>query len=137
MYGFLLQDWTTIRFANTVTTVTQSEANWVSLQPYQDIVFFLEVREVTLGSGVTAVTLDYQTAPMKDEALFVNMVTGSGLIVSSPSVSPIVNKVLLASATVPLARWVRWKLTTTGTPTTLSDVTFRLTCAANAVSSLA
>ena len=39
MYGFLLQDWITIRGSNSpLVSVTQSESNWASLQPYQDIV---------------------------------------------------------------------------------------------------
>jgi hypothetical protein len=43
MHAFILQDWTTIRGG--VTTVTQSEPDWLDLTPYQDIVFWIDVRE--------------------------------------------------------------------------------------------
>ncbi len=138
MYGFLLQDWITIRGTGTSgLVVVQSEANWVSLQPYQDIVFWLEVRECTLvPTGGTSVILDYETAPMKDENLFRPMVTGSTLTAASASTTPTITKVLLQqNPTVPLARWVRWKLTANGTAGAW-DLTFRLSAAANAVGAL-
>lgn len=134
MYGFLLQDWTTIRGTGGATgapglVVTQSESNWVSLQPYQDIIFFLEVREVTVPTG--AITLAYETSPLKDESLFVAMATVAALAVTPVAITP--TKVILATtAGVPLARWVRWKLTST-TTSGAWDATFRIAAAANAV----
>ena len=136
MYGFLLQDWITIRGANSplVSTITQTESNWVSLQPYQDIIFWLEVREITLSSA-TSISVNYETAPTKDESLFTAMVTGPA--VTAAANVPTITKVLLSqNPTCPLARWVRWRLSVTGTPVAAWDMTFRITAAANAVSSL-
>ena len=139
MYGYLVQDWITIRGSTTGAsppTVTQSEADWMSFQPYQDIVFWLEVKSWTAG-GLDSVTLDYQTAPAKDESLFVKMIT------TAPITAAITrrDKVLLAQITaastdVPLARWVRWKLTWDGTAASEYGLCFRIHAAANAVSAL-
>ena len=135
MYGYLLQDWTTIRGSTLQLSppgVTQSEGDWMSFQPYQDIVFWLEVKSVTLG-GLTSVTLDYETAPAKDESLFVKMITTTTLT------APInrQDKVLLAqNPTVPLSRWVRWRLTYVGTSTSEYGLCFRIFASANAVGPL-
>lgn len=136
MYGFLLQDWITIRGSNSplISTVTQTESNWVSLQPYQDIVFWLEVREITLATA-TSISVNYETSPMKDESTFVSMVTGPAI--TAASATPTITKVLLQqNPTVPLARWVRWRLSVAGAPTGAWDMTFRISAAANAVGAL-
>jgi hypothetical protein len=113
-------------------TVIQSEADWMSFQPYQDIVFWLEVKSWTDG-GLTSVTLDYETAPAKDESLFVKMITTTAI--TAPVSRQ--DKVLLAqNPTVPLARWVRWKLTWNGTSTSEYGLCFRIHAAANAVGAL-
>lgn len=130
MYGYLLQDWLTIRGTQSGANITQSEVDWMSFQPYQDIVFWLDVKSVTLG-GLTSITLEYQTAPAKDDALFTAMTTAVTL---SASTTPTITKVLLAqNPTVPLARWVRWKVFPNGTPTGEYGTCFRVYCAANAV----
>jgi hypothetical protein len=132
VYGYLVQDWVTLKGSQTGVTVIQSEADWLSLQAYQDVVFWLEVKSLILA-GLTSVTLDYQTAPAKDESLFVSMVTGVTLAASSV---PTITKVLLGqNPTVPLARWIRWKLTPNGTVTGGQEwgVCMRIHCAANAV----
>jgi hypothetical protein len=135
VYGYLLQDWITIRgsvLQASPPTVTQSEADWMSFQPYQDIVFWLEVKSWQAG-GLTSVNLDYQTAPAKDESLFVNMITTTAITAAVSRQ----DKVLLAqNPTVPLARWVRWKLTWNGTSTSEYGICFRIFCAANAVGAL-
>lgn len=135
MYGFLLQDWTTIRGSTLMLSppgVIQSEGDWMSFQPYQDIVFWLEVKSVTLG-GLTSVTLDYETAPAKDESLFVKMITTTALTAAVNRQ----DKVLLAqNPTVPLSRWVRWKLTYNGTSSSEYGVCFRIFASANAVGAL-
>ena len=132
MYGYTIQDWITIRGNSLVLTINQGESDWVGFSAFEDIVFWLDVRELTLSSA-TNVTVNYQTAPAKDEVLFTNMVTGTAL--TSVSATPTVTKVLLAqNPTCPLARWVRWQLAVTGTPTASWDITFRILAAANAVS---
>lgn len=133
MYGYLIQDWLTIRGTQSGANVTQSEMDWLSFQPYQDAIFWLEVKSVTLG-GLTSITLEYQTAPAKDESLFVAMTTAVTLAAGT---TPTITKVLLSqNPTVPLARWVRWKLFPNGTPSSEYGVCFRIHCAANAVAAL-
>jgi hypothetical protein len=119
MHAFVLQDWTTIRGGSTVTTITQGEAGWLDLTAYQDLVFWLDVRE---ASGTPSIT--FQTSPTKDESLFTQMVTSTALSASS---TPVVVKALLSGASNPVARYVRWQLN--GTPTW--DATFRVLVAAN------
>jgi hypothetical protein len=63
MHTFILQDWTTIRGSVTGATVIQQETEWLDLGPYQDVVFWVDVRE---ASGNPVLTL--QTAPFKDES---------------------------------------------------------------------
>ncbi|MBK6693883.1 MAG: hypothetical protein IPG50_17000 [Myxococcales bacterium] len=132
MYGFLLQDWITIRGSNSLlVSVTQSESNWASLQPYQDIVFWLEVREITV-TAATNITVFYETAPLKDDSLFISMTTNPAITVASTT--PTITKVLLQqNPAVPLARWVRWRLAASAAQSAAWDMTFRISCAANAV----
>lgn len=125
MYGICLQDFVTIRGATSVTSITQSEAQWLDLQAFQDLVFWLDVKELTSG-GATTFTVAYQTAPTKDDSLFVNMASvtiAAGVAVTS---------VLKDTATNPLARYVRWQLAVTGSPTSAWDATFRIWVAGNA-----
>jgi hypothetical protein len=121
MHSFLLQDRNTIR--GSVTTVTQGEDGWLDLTAYQDLVFYIDCRE---QSGSSAPTLTFQTSPTKDENLFSAMTAGTSL---SASASPTIVKALLASATVPVARYLRWQLTG---PAGTWDATFRVLISANA-----
>jgi hypothetical protein len=133
MYGYTLQDWITIRGATSVSSITQGEQGWMGFAPYQDIVFWLDVREITLG-GATSINMNFETAPTKDDILFMPMLTSFAMAVTNPT--PTVKPVLLSSSTplIPLARWARWRLSVVGTATSSWDVTFRILCAANAVS---
>jgi hypothetical protein len=132
MYTYLLQDWTTLRVNSELTSFTQSEADWMSFQPYQDIVFWLDARSVILASAED-VLVSYETAPAKDESLFRPMVAAVSAA-KAMSEAPIVTKVLLAqNPDVPLARWVRWKLTLRGAPQADWGATIRIHCAANAI----
>ena len=118
MHAFTLQDWTTIQGG--VATVTQGEESWLDLTPYQDVVFWLDVRQATGSPSVT-----YQTSPTKDESLFQGMVGAASMAAGT---SPTVAKALLSGATVPIARYLRWQITGTAPWT----ATFRILIAANA-----
>ncbi|HEY3819495.1 MAG TPA: hypothetical protein VGL81_20135 [Polyangiaceae bacterium] len=122
MHGFILQDWTTIRGGGSVTTVTQQETDWLDLSPYQDIVFWIDVKEVT-----TTATLYLQTSPTLDDSFFQSMTTAG--IAMAAAAAPTVLPLLMASAStaVPLARYVRWQIVGTMT----WDATFRIALAAN------
>ena len=120
MHSFTLQDWITIRGTN--NTVTQSESEWLDLTQYEDLVFWIDVREV-FGAPVT---LNIQTSPTKDEAFFgVGAMYSAAVAVGTAAPS----KLLMSAATVPVARYVRWSLTSASAP---YDVTFRIFIAANA-----
>jgi hypothetical protein len=117
MRTFILQEIITVRGGTGAGTVTQPESGWVDLSELQDIVAWLDVREAS-GSPTIAI----QTSPTKDDSLFATMVS------QAISVGMWQLKVLLSSASVPLARYVRWQIT--GTPTW--DATFRVYVAASA-----
>jgi hypothetical protein len=121
MHGFILQDWTTIRGGGSVTTVTQQETDWLDLAPYQDVVFWIDVKEVT-----STATLYLQTSPTLDDSFFQSMAAG---VARAAAAAPTVLPLLMASTstTVPLARYVRWQIV----GTTTWDATFRIALAAN------
>jgi hypothetical protein len=127
MYGFPLQKWITIRGQSTVASIIQSESGYLDLMGFQDIIAYLEVREFNLGTGGTNVTLSYQTAPTKDEALFATMTAA----VINLATGVTITKMLKETTTVPLSRWLRWKLAITGAPTVSWDANFRISIAAN------
>jgi hypothetical protein len=127
MYSYILQDWVTLRGSSTVTVLGQGESEWLDLTGGEDIVIWLDVKEVSPTSGV--VTFSYQTAPTKDADLFQGMVTSQSITV--PGITATV--VLKDSAAVPLAKWLRWQVQVTSA--SAWDVTFRILCAVNATGS--
>jgi hypothetical protein len=128
MYCFVMQPWTTIRGQSTVTTINQTENCWLDLSPYQDIVAWLDCKEVSAGTGGTNVQIAYQTAPTKDDSLFVSVVAAANI--ATGVATTIMLKDVVAN---PLGRWLRWQLTVTGSPSTAWDATFRVFIAANIV----
>jgi hypothetical protein len=130
MYGYILQDWITIRGTQSGVSIIQSEADWMSFQPYGDIVLWLDTKAVTLA-GLTSLTIAYETSPAKDDSLFTPMVSAVTLVAGT---SPLITKVLVSqNPTVPLARYVRWKLIPNGTPTGEYGACFRIFASANAI----
>ena len=127
MHSFVLQDWITVR--GVITTpgqiITQGESGWLDLAPYQDVSFWLDVREFTPPSSPVP-TIVFQTSPIKEDGLFQNMVSPISLTLtpSNPSRVPI------TTSQTPVARYVRWQLqgTTSGT---VWDVTFRVLVSAD------
>jgi hypothetical protein len=121
MHTFVLTDWLTVRGSN--NTVTQSESEWLDLTQYEDVTFWIDIKEVT-----GTVTLNLQTSPTKDEAFF--QATGASLYSATMTAgNPVVSKVTMSGATVPLARYLRWSVTSSSAP---FDATFRVFVAANA-----
>lgn len=124
MECFCLQDWVTIQGASGVLSINQGENGWFDLAGYQDIVAWLDVREYSNGN--TNVT--YQTAPTKDESLFVN--ASSVLLVSTGvTVTPLI-KAAMPSGAAPLARWFRWNV---HVGSGAWNVSFRVWLAANRI----
>ena len=127
MEGYLLQDWTTIRAAATTTFVAQSELGWLDLLDYRDAIFWLEVKARNVGGG-TDLFMRYETAPSKDEALFLLMTPAFRMTASA---LPDVKKVIEATnPSVPVCRWVRWRMEAEA-PVSEWSATFRIHCAAN------
>ena len=127
MRAFVLQDWVTIRGNSTVTSVIQMENNYAQLDAFQDVIFWMQVSEVTVSAGT--ITMNYETAPLKDESLFTAMATAG--ITTAAMTPPTLTKVLLSqNPSVPLSRWVRWRLSASGT-TAAWDVSFRILLVAN------
>jgi len=122
MRSFVLQDWITIRGAS-ATPINQGESEWLDMGPYQDVSFYVDVREY---SGSTVPTLQFQTAPIKDEVLFQPML--SPAISVNSVTNP--NRVPITTTAVPVAQWVRWQLVG---PASTWDVTFRVLVAADAL----
>ncbi|MEO6575326.1 MAG: hypothetical protein ABIP89_15880, partial [Polyangiaceae bacterium] len=80
MESRILQDWTSIRGSGT-TAVVQSASAWLDAPEYADATFWLDVREVT-NPGAGTVSLSYETAPIKDDALFQAMTTIAAVTVA-------------------------------------------------------
>jgi hypothetical protein len=134
MRAFVLQDWVTIRGGTSITSVVQNEASYLSLDTYQDVVLWVQVSEVGL-SGSGAVTLNLETAPLKDETLFRAM-TNCAVAVTVPVMTPptVIPVITVQSGTaVPLSRYLRWHITTSGSFTSAWDLTFRVLVAANQI----
>lgn len=125
MRCLLLNELATFRAASSVSTITQPQSGWRDLRGCGDLLVWLHVTEITLG-GATAVTLAYQTSPTADDAgaagsLFVNMSSASSLATGVTTA-----KLLMATATNPLARYLRWQLGFTGSATANWGATFRI-----------
>jgi hypothetical protein len=131
MRAFVLQDWVTIRGGSTITTVVQNENSYLTLDAYQDAFFWLQVAELTTGSGT--ITLNYETSPLKDETLFyaTQAISLTSVQMTPPSVTGVTLYGVTAGATThpPLARFVRWHLLASATATW--DITFRILVTAN------
>lgn len=124
MYSFVLQDWTTVGGA-AGSTVIQGEKDWLDMSPFQDVVAWIDVRYATLTNTPF---IKLETAPSKDESLFMFMGAGTGIaMVGSPT--PTVVQYMMGSATVPVAECLRWKIIGGAVAW---EATFRILVAANA-----
>lgn len=112
-HATLLQEWTTIRGVDD-QVVVQSEDMYADLSPYGDVTAFAEISEITSGTE-----LYYETSPTKDNQLFTAMHSSA----LTPSTGVTVSIFRYSTATVPLARWVRWRLVNTSSAWT---ITFRI-----------
>jgi hypothetical protein len=134
MYSYILQDWTTLNVSAQWTSVVQSEADWLSFQPYQDIVVWVETRSAN-AAGADCVDIQFETSPSRDESLFLPMRPAVALTPGTPAVVPVVLSQIVPPD-VPLARWVRWRLKINGAPAADWGAAFRVQCTANAIGPL-
>jgi hypothetical protein len=119
MLPILAQDWVTVKNATSTSPITQSEPGWLELRPYQHLVTWLEVTEVSTSSG--SLFIAFETAPSKDESLFQSMNDTTIAIPAGVTTTVLTKEAALS----PLSRWFRWRLFPTGGVTTW-DITFRL-----------
>jgi len=117
-HAFLLQDWTTVSGA-AGGTVKQGEDRYLDLSGYQDVALYLEVGTST----PTGLTVDIETSPIKEDAYFDGMHSFASI---AAGLQPL-GVVRWASASVPLARFVRWKITAASA----WSITFRIWINAN------
>jgi hypothetical protein len=128
MKSFVLQEWVTIRGAGPANppgaTIVQDQDDWLDLSLFQDVFFFIACSEI-----VGTPTITFETSPTTDEGFFQPIAAATSLVASA-SVMVIKAPMLTASTsgTMPIARYVRWRLTGSTTPW---DATFRVVVAAN------
>lgn len=96
-----LQPWLTIRGPDSGTLI-QDQDSWLDLQDYDDLVIWYEVADQSNVDGLAV-----ETAPVLDETMFVSVISLGVGVTSGPRLET----AMLASATVPLARYLRWKVT--------------------------
>ena len=114
MEGSLLQDWVTIRLSSGIGSVAQGADSWLDIGDHEDLAFFLDVREINNGTSVV-----YETSPTKQEQSFVALVGAF-----TPALGTRVDRAFSAVGAVPPARYVRWRLFSSGGAA--CDLTFRI-----------
>ena len=122
MDACIIQPWTTIAGKQSVGSIAQSSHEYLDIGQHEDLTFYLDVRQLT-GLNVNML---YETSPTMEDNGFLPMilpfaVSATGLLVSNA---------FFSMAAVPPARFVRWRLTSTGGVDW--KVTFRLWVAAYA-----
>lgn len=126
MQPIIMQDWVTIR-SSVTGSVIMSQADWLLTAPFQDITFYLDVREV----DGTSVSITYETCPGRDNGLFRNIgsttvpIAGAGVTVTSYPMG-------VATVLAPVSHWTRWSLNGTVSSGVWS-VTFRIMAAGNSI----
>ena len=109
-----LQDWVTLQAAS---VITQSADSWQDVGEYDDLVFFLEVKQ-----SLNAPTLYYETSATAEDACFLATCTPF-----TPAIGLRTDLALATYSPAPPAKYVRWRLVnTSGT----WQLTFRIWIAA-------
>lgn len=91
--------WSTFSGSST-STLSQSQREWLDVSDYADGIYWIEVKDIS-GTGLQ---LDLQTSSTEDDADFSNFL-GPVTTVSS---TMLVTR--FATATTPMMRYVRWRL---------------------------
>jgi len=97
----LLQDWITIRAVEASSSVSQSAHQYVDIGHHEDLVFYLDVKQVENSPSIS-----YETAPALQDSLFLPMIAPIALAIGLR-----VDRVMFSTAAIPPARYVRWRLT--------------------------
>lgn len=113
-----MQDWVTLGAATGITSITQGADRWLEVKTTADAVFYLDVKQPGNTGTTSNVTINYQTAPRREDSSFVTMLA----VPLTSTTTTNVGAVLAAYAQVPMARYVRWQLAFSAA----ASVTFRL-----------
>lgn len=121
MYTAILQPWSYLSAvsASGFAYLPQESTEYFDATPFDSVVFYLDLRAQS-----SVVSLAYETAPAKEDGLFKPMATltnMSTLVGPTPTITVVQ---LSDGPSVPLARWVRWKLTFDAPG---GDATFKIT----------
>lgn len=126
-----LQDWITIAGNNNV--VIQNEQDWAEIPDAQDAAFYLDLAN---ASSTAATNIDLQTSPTRDDGFFAGTVSANPYVARFPVTNLSFGVQALqfvrwagGSATTPLARFLRWRVTFPSGG--ITSVTFRLWCSFN------
>ena len=121
MHTHILQDWGQFAGPSGASTFTQDESGWLDLAAFQDVVIYLDCRE----TSASAPTIAFETSPCREDSLFQ---TVTSMTMTSGGTQPNVLRGLMLGSTVPLARYLRWKITG---PAGAWETTFRAIVVAN------
>jgi hypothetical protein len=124
MSSLVLQNWLTPRgnASSGVLSIAQGATRWLDVGDAVDATFWVDCREVTNPTGGN-VTLNLETSPNKDEVMFMPVTPP---ITLAPAATPITVRTVLTPNTVPLSRWIRWRLSVGSASTGQWDATIRL-----------
>jgi hypothetical protein len=128
----ILQNWITPRgnASSSVMSIAQGDAGWVDVDDAVDATFWIDCRNVTNPTGGN-VTLNLETSPNKDEVSFMPVVAPIPLTASTTAITA---RTLLTPTTVPLSRWLRWRLSVGAGSAGQWDATIRLAMTTSAFS---
>jgi hypothetical protein len=111
----LLQDLVTASSSVQTGLATQPASGWLDISAYEDVVLHIDLKDSTsVGVAQTLAVMNFQTAPAPEDASFVTMFNQVGSLNGAGVVLPVgvtsVQPLLIAYATVPPAKYVRWQL---------------------------
>ena len=111
-------------------SIAQGANGWLALPEFQDAVFWMD-SFVADQAGATTIQMNFETSPVAEDVLFLPMCS---LLMPNAveSQTTAFSSLLNQNPAVPLATWVRWRVSVTGTLTRSWRVTFRIRVAANA-----
>jgi len=120
MKPIVMQDWVTIK-GTANNSVIQDATKWLQTGPYQDMFFYIDVREL---SNIT--TINIETAPSRDDVLFQAAVSAAVTIGTNFKTALLT----VGGTTPPIGAWTRWKCVA---PAAVWDLTFRILAVGNSL----
>lgn len=100
-HAILLQDWLTVQGNLRTTIIPQQEASYADLIDYKDVAIYVHAADFT-----NTPLLEIQTSPTREEAFFRTIASFSITTVGLQAIAVVRH----ATASIPLTRWVRWRL---------------------------